>query len=717
MKNAGKRSPDADEDGKRLEREEHLKALLQISQALAVPFETGSILQLIADKTSELLKLGSAAIYLLQDQHLYLAATYPPLPKDFPEEFRKADIKDHPHISRAISTREIVLIHDTRNEKLTKAEAEVVGIRNLRSILYAPLLIGERCIGILIPASLQEIRDFQEEEISLFRGFASQAAQTMENTRLYEAEQQNVRQLEEDLSEIRRMSGLIRESEMKFKALFEQAADQIFLLESRPDGLCVVDVNGSASALHGYAKEDLLGKDIFSLEADPPAEDVVAVRKSKLDAGATVLFETFRMCKNGSRYPVEVSMKRIERPDEQALYFSIERDLSERLRLLEQFHQAQKMESVGRLAGGVAHDFNNMLSVIQGYAEMLLAKMSPNDPAHEAITEILSASRKSADLTGQLLAFARKQAITPKVLGLNESVGQLLQMLRRLIGENIGLSWSPQNGLWNVKLDPGQLDQILVNLCVNARDATFGNGMISISTQTMEIHASDQERFPESEPGEYVRLTVSDNGYGMDADTLAHIFEPFFTTKEVGKGTGLGLATVYGIVRQNRGFVTVESVLGKGTSFHIHFPRYKGEDQQEDGKKEKANPVGNKTILIVEDEKQIREMTKLMLEKSGYHVHVAAGASEAIRMLEQSKVRIDLLLTDVVMPGMDGIELAGILQKISPGLRAIFTSGYSEDVMNRHDVKGESIHFLQKPYSWNSLLQKMGEAFTSPPIS
>ena len=402
------------------------------------------------------------------------------------------------------------------------------------------------------------------------------------------------------------------------------------------------------------------------------------------------------------------------------------RDITERKhreeemsRLQAQFQQAQKMESVGRLAGGVAHDFNNMLGIILGYAELALDKVDPGQSLHSNLEEIRKAANRSADLTRQLLAFARKQVIAPSVLDLNETVEGMLNMLRRLIGEDIDLAWLPGAGLWPVKVDPSQIDQILANLCVNARDAIAGEGKVTVETENVAFDAAYCAAHVGFITGEYVLLAVSDNGCGMDKEMLAHIFEPFFTTKGVGQGTGLGLSTVYGAVKQNNGFLNVYSEPGQGTTCKIYLPRHVGKDEQIQKKEGPAEPIrhGYETILLVEDEPELLEMIKLMLEMQGYAVLAASAPGEAIRLAEVHSGEIHLLMTDVIMPEMNGRDLARNLQSLYPKIRRLFMSGYTANVIAHHGILDPGVNFIQKPFSIKDLAAKVRKALGNEAFS
>ncbi len=390
-----------------------------------------------------------------------------------------------------------------------------------------------------------------------------------------------------------------------------------------------------------------------------------------------------------------------------------ERAKEEREKLREQLAQSQKMESVGRLAGGVAHDFNNMLGVILGHAELALDRVDPMDPIYADLHEIRKAAERSADLTRQLLAFARKQTVAPKVFDLNETVEGMLKMLRRLIGEDIDLAWLPGQNAESVKMDPSQLDQLLANLCVNARDAIGDTGRIVIETGAAMIDDAYCADYADVVPGDYAVLTVSDDGCGMAPEMLAHLFEPFFTTKETGKGTGLGLATVYGIVKQNKGFINVYSEPSHGTTFKVFLPRHSG-DPVAMAKDVGADPAvrGSETILVVEDEPAILKLTARLLQKLGYTVVSASTPGEAIRLATNYPGEIHLLITDVIMPQMNGRDLAQHLVSLHPQLKRLFMSGYTANVIAHHGVLDDGVHFIRKPFTGNELAAKVRETLT-----
>jgi len=385
-------------------------------------------------------------------------------------------------------------------------------------------------------------------------------------------------------------------------------------------------------------------------------------------------------------------------------------DITRAKEMEDQLRQALKMESVGRLAGGVAHDFNNMLSVILGHAELALARITPGQPLRSDLQEIRKAAVRSAELTTQLLAFARKQTIAPRILDLNEAVATLLPMLRRLIGEDIELSWQPADAPCPARIDPSQLDQILANLAVNARDAITGVGKIVIETALADFDRHDCEHRAGFLPGAYVMLAISDDGTGMDRQTQAHIFEPFFTTKSQGKGTGLGLSTVYGIVKQNQGFINVYSEPGTGSTFRIYLPRQAADlIGPAPATAARAPAVDEATILLVEDEPTLLLLARRQLETIGHNVLAAPTPRAALELARAHAGPIDLLLTDVVMPEMSGRDLWQRLSALRPDVKCLFMSGYTANIIAHHGVLDEGVHFLQKPFTVQELAAKLQE--------
>jgi PAS domain S-box-containing protein len=503
----------------------------------------------------------------------------------------------------------------------------------------------------------------------------------------------------------------LRESEERHRTILRTAMDGFWQVDLQGR---LVEVNEAYCRMSGYSEQELLTMSIADVEAAESPNEVVT-HVQKVIAWGEERFETRHRRKDGIIFPVEISAQ-YKSPETGRIVVFL-RDLTdrkqaekEREELQDQLSQAQKMESVGRLAGGVAHDFNNMLGIILGHVELAANRLDPTHEVFADLTEIRKAAERSADLTRQLLAFARKQTVSPRVLDLNETVEGILRMLRRLIGEDIDLVWMPGRLTGPVKVDPSQIDQLLANLCVNARDAIAGVGKITIETEAATFDEVYCARNPGFIPGEYVMLAVSDNGCGMDQEMLPLIFEPFFTTKEVGRGTGLGLATVYGIVKQNNGFIDVYSEPGRGTTFKIYLPRHKTKaDQLRKEDATTAAESGHETILLVEDELAILRMTTTMLEHFGYTVLAASRPGQAIHLAKSHVGEIHLLMTDVVMPEMNGRDLAKNLLSLYPGMKRLFMSGYTANVIAHHGVLDQGVHFIQKPFSLKVLAAKVRE--------
>jgi signal transduction histidine kinase len=380
----------------------------------------------------------------------------------------------------------------------------------------------------------------------------------------------------------------------------------------------------------------------------------------------------------------------------------------EKLALLARLQHAQKMESVGRLAGGVAHDFNNMLQVILAHTEFALRDGVRTVAAHQRLLEIRDAAVSSADLTRQMLAFARRQPIAPRVLNPNQVIENLIKMLTRVIGEDIELVWRPGQRLWNVRVDPSQLDQILANMFINARDAMAGAGTLVLETANVASGEPDPGRPPNVPSGDHVVVSVADTGQGMSEEDLAHVFEPFYTTKELGKGTGLGLATVYGIVTQNGGYVTATSVPGRGSTFRVCLPRCKEDPSRDSAPSMRPTLAsGTETVLVAEDEARILDLVAEVLTECGYHVLSAGSAEQALRAAQQHAGPISLLITDVVMPGMDGEELRARLTSQRSETKCLFMSGYTDDVIADHGILKEGVNFIEKPFSIDAFVEKV----------
>ncbi len=516
-----------------------------------------------------------------------------------------------------------------------------------------------------------------------------------------------------DITDRKREEEALRRSEASYRSLILGATYGIFRCDVNGKFLAV---NPALVAMLGYESEaDLLAANLVRDVIRDPEEGVRLLQQYR-QRGRVDGIEAQWSRKDGTPVPVRLSGRAVL--DERGALEGCEiiaEDASEHWHLEEQLRRAQKMEAVGRLAGGVAHDFNNLLTIVMGYSDLLLERLGATDAMRAYVEEIKKAGERAASLTRQLLAFGRRQVLAPQTLDLNTVVTNVDKMLRRLIGENIQLGTVLEPELGWVKADPGQIEQVILNLALNARDAMPQGGQLTLETANVELNQGDTRTRVSVLPGRYVMLAVSDSGVGMDAETQAHIFEPFFTTKEEGKGTGLGLATVYGIVKQSGGHIWLYSEPNHGTSFKIYLPRLA----------EAAQPVeaispgaplagGSETILLVEDEEGVRDLARRILELKGYKVITASNPTEAAQVCERYEGPIHLLLTDVVMPTMSGPQLAEHVAFLRPGLKVLYISGYTDNAIVPHGILEEGVQFLQKPFTRDSLTRKVREVLEAP---
>jgi len=494
----------------------------------------------------------------------------------------------------------------------------------------------------------------------------------------------------------------------KLQAAIEQSAEIIVMTDAQGK---IQFVNPSYERATGYSREEVIGQNQCILNNGMQDEAYYRTLWETISDGRTWEGRLDNKRKDGTFYTEESSISPVRDASNRIInYVSVSRDITEQLRLAEQYQQAQKMEAVGLLAGGVAHDFNNMLAVIIGYTELALHRADLDPSLRSNLDEVVNAARRSADITRQLLTFARKQPTAPVVLNLHKAVEGILKMLHRLIGEDVVLAWLPGEGPCSVMIDPTQVDQILANLCVNARDAIADIGRITIETGNAifdEAYCSQNAGFVS---GEFVKLSISDDGCGMGKDVIHHIFDPFFTSKGVGEGTGLGLSMVYGIVKQNNGFINVYSEPGNGTTFSIYLPLVTDNAVNKLPENAVEDPKGNyETVLVVEDEPALLALSKLMLEQMGYRVLTAGTPEEAMTLAREHAVDLQLLITDVVMPEMNGKELSKRLKALFPHIKILFMSGYTANVITKRGGLDESVNFIQKPFSMQNLAAKVSE--------
>jgi two-component system, cell cycle sensor histidine kinase and response regulator CckA len=511
--------------------------------------------------------------------------------------------------------------------------------------------------------------------------------------------------IKQDATERKQAEVALRESEERYRGLINSAFDGVVVHQN---GI-VLGVNRAYAEMLGYEIEELIGRNILAL-TPPEQRDFVA---SEIEHDQS-LYEALGLKKDGTRINIEVSATKCIYEGKQARLAAV-RDVTERKQLEEQLRQSQKLEAIGQLAGGIAHDFNNLLTAINGYSELTLRRLQADDPLQQNIKEIMKAGERAAALTRHLLAFSRKQVLQPKVLDLNAVVSELEKMLQRLIGEDIEMRTVLGTEIGSVRADPGQIEQIIMNLVVNARDAMPHGGKLTIETENVSLDESYAKNHIAVTPGPYVMLAVSDTGMGMADETRARIFEPFFTTKEVGKGTGLGLSTVYGIVKQSGGNIWVYSEVGRGTTFKIYLPRVdEGAEEYKRSAEAEGAVRGAETVLLTEDEEIVRKLARQVLELYGYRVLEAANGGTALLICERHAGPIHLLITDVVMPEMSGRELADRLAGLRPEMKVLYMSGYTDNAIVHHGVLDESANFIQKPFSTDALARKVREVLDAP---
>ncbi|MDH3675232.1 MAG: PAS domain S-box protein, partial [Anaerolineae bacterium] len=591
-------------------------------------------------------------------------------------------VEADPVIQFLLNHKAPLIVNDVHNEVRVKPVCELMRQHGLSALLVIPLIVEKKVVGCLGLGS-SEPHTFSSDEISLAWNAADQIGVALARSQLAQTHQ-------------------------LLTTAIEQAAESVVITDTK--GI-VLYVNPAFEQITGFSQAEVTNRSLRFLESDDRTAIVFEKIWGTIDAEGAWSGRLINKRKDGTRYTVDTTITPVRgEAGEIVNYVALQRDVTRELELEEQFHQAQKMEAIGQLAGGVAHDFNNLLTAINGFAELTQFQLEAEDPLQDCVGKILYAGRRAADLVRQLLAFSRKQVVQPQVLELNQVVAELDKMLGRIIGEHIRIRTVLPPDLWLVKVDPTQIEQIIVNLAVNARDAMPGGGQLTIETANVALDEDYTAMHLEAQPGDYVLLAVSDTGVGMSKDVAAHIFEPFFTTKEIGKGTGLGLATVYGIVQQSGGHIWVYSEEGQGTTFKIYLPR----DVQtiipsKRNGRSQALPRGSETILLVEDEPAVREIAARTLRGQDYIVLEAVDGQDALHRSREHGDNIQLLLTDMVMPGLNGRNLADRLAQNYPELKTLFMSGYTDNTVASHGRLDSNAPFIQKPFSPGALVRKVRE--------
>jgi PAS domain S-box-containing protein len=672
-----------------------LASVAKAMRAICSEIDLGKVLSQIMKVTIENAGAERGVLLLEDGGELQVAATGP-------HELGSAESSTA--ISAAIvnyvrRTGERVVLDDATLDDRFRMDPHVIEHRP-RSILCLPVVKQTRAIGILYLENNLVTHALTTQRLQALEILAAQAAIAVENARVYEA-------LRVEVIERERRERRFRD-----------------LLESAPDATVIVNLNGEivlantqAEKIFGYKQSELLGQQIEMLVPDRFKDH--ELQRERLIDGIDVqpidmAFESWGLHKDGREFPAEISLGPIDTDDGLVVSASI-RDITDRKQLEEQLQQSQKMEAVGQLSGGIAHDFNNILSGILGFAELMKAEIPETGSLRDYTDEIISCSLRAADLTKQLLAFSRKQVVQPKLVDVNEALTSFQGILRRVIREDVELTMTLGEGATTVRIDPGQLEQVVMNLVINARDAIHQAGEIHIRTSLFELIESAHSPVDAMLSGRYLRLEVADSGCGMTPEIQARIFEPFYTTKEMGSGTGLGLATVFGIVQQAHGFIEVDSNAGEGSMFAVYLPWREGEVESLQSVSSAGTPAKRSgTILLVEDDDTLRRYATAALTSSGYQVLPTDGAEEAIALIDRYPNRIDLLLTDVVMPHMSGGELAEYLSEQRPTMKVLFMSGYSEDALVEHRISGEGASLLHKPFTPQQLENAIQEALREP---
>jgi PAS domain S-box-containing protein len=686
---------------KRAEEEIHrrnreLGVLNQIIAASATSAEPEAILEVACRELAEAFGMPQATAALLNEkkteavvvaEHFSAASEQRVTQEPLTAVGQAIPVEGNPVFQYLLSRQRSLMVDDAQNDPRLAPIHDLMRQRGTVSLLILPLIIGSEVVGSL-GLEATEPRHFSAEDVNLAWSVADQVAGALARARLARTHQRLI-------------------------TAIEQAAESVVITDT---GGTILYVNPAFERVSGYSRAEAVGQHTRTVKPGKQDGSFHQKMQAVLRAGETWQGRLVSKKKDGTLYTEEATISPV-RDESGAIvsFVAVMRDVTREVQLEEQYRQAQKMEAVGRLTAGIAHDFNNLLTAINGFAELMQFQLPPDDPLQESLGKILGAGRRAADLVRQLLAFSRKQIMEPQVLDLNAVVSDMDKILRRIIGEDIELKTALAPDLWPVKVDPAQIEQVIVNLAVNARDAMPNGGHLTIETANALLDEDYTARHLDVSPGEYAVLAVSDNGLGMSKEVKTHLFEPFFTTKEAGKGTGLGLATVYGIVEQSGGTIWVYSEAGHGTTFKIYLPRAEGAVAPLT-RSDRAGelPRGMETVLLVEDDPAVRDLMARVLRQQGYAVLEAADGQEALRLARQHGGKIHLLLTDVVMPGLSGMALARQLAPLQPGMELLFMSGYADNAVVQHSMLDAGVAFLQKPFSSLALARKVRQVLDAP---
>jgi PAS domain S-box-containing protein len=676
---------------------ELLSAIVATQQEVATAgLDTDRVMRVISERTQCLTGATGAVIELAEgDEMVYRAVT------GTAASSLGLRLKIATSLSGlSASTGEVLRCDDAETDhRVDKEACRRVGVR---SMIVVPLPYTGKEIGVLKVLS-DQVSAFTEQHVQTLQLMTGLLAAALNNARAFEVERINTTESARALSA----------TEERFSLLVRSVKDYAILMLD-PQGR-IISWNEGAERIKGYTTNEIIGSHVSCFYTKDAIECGWPDELLRRAADGQCEDEGWRVRKDGSTFWADVHITALR--DQSGIlrgFAKVTRDMTERRKLEEQLRQSQKMEAFGQLAGGVAHDFNNLLTIISGYSDMLLEQLPSDDPCRELVQEVHKAGERAASLTRQLLAFSRKQILEPKVLNLNQIVSDTERMLRRLIGEDINLATTLATTLRTVKVDPGQMEQVILNLVVNARDAMLKGGHLTIETANIDLDNEKLASNPDAKPGRYVLLAVRDTGCGMTPEIQARIFEPFFTTKGLGKGTGLGLATVFGIVKQSGGLITVDTEPGRGTTFQVYLPSVEQALTGESVHSSKTTLKGHETLLVAEDESAVLGIIRLALRSQGYTVLEASGGPQALRVAQAHSGPIHLLVTDVVMPELSGRELAERLCTLRPGLKVLYLSGHTDDAVVRQGVQEAHIPFLQKPFTPGQLAAKIREVLDQP---
>ncbi|MCK6624344.1 MAG: response regulator [Anaerolineae bacterium] len=669
----------AEQETRRRNRE--LTLLNQIIAASAGGMEPESMLETACRELALFFEAPQAIALLLDEEKTEAVAVAEWLPQGWPSDLsRRFAVKDDPALTYLLSHAGPLAADDAQRDPRLVRHQALLQQHRVGSLLALPLMVDGKVMGGLNLSDYQP-RHFSPAEINLAWSVADQVAGALARSRLTQLHH-------------------------RLNAAIEQAAEVVVITEV--DGK-IIYVNPAFEKVSGYSRAEVIGQYPRLLKSGKQNAAFYQELWATLRAGRIWQGRFVNKKKDGALYTEEATISPIKDEAGQLINFvAVKRDITRELQLEQQYHQAQKMEAIGRLTGGIAHDFNNLLTAINGFAELLQVRYSLDDSRKEMVDMILRSGQRAAALIRQLLVFSHQQVINPEVLNLNGIITELNKMLGRIIGEDIRMELHLASDLWSIKADPTQIEQVIVNLAVNARDAMPHGGQLTIETANVILDGDYTATHLNAQPGEYVLLAVSDTGTGMSEAVKAHIFEPFFTTKGAGQGTGLGLATVYGIVEQSGGAIWVYSEERQGTTFKIYLPRAGEAAAQKDrSEADREAPTGHETILVVEDGEAVRALAQETLETQGYTVLVAADGEEALQVAAAYPGPIQLLLTDLIMPYLNGRLLAEELSQVYPDLKILFMSGYTDNTLDRTGLNQDKVNFLQKPFSPIILAQRV----------